>query len=601
MRPPHPPPDALETAYQAETATLVRARLPYALAYYVIASAALLLLEWQHHPERATWLAQRNVVDLSLCLVSIAVVRLRPVHPWPSVVASSLVLWIATANAVYSASVGGQMERYVMLQVAILNLVVVLFPWGWRAQLVPVAGSLIGYALAGPFMRTSDAAAFCALILCINAFVTVFAARFYDQYRRQGFMARARAHHEAEIAAALYDAATALAPVEASTDVLEAVTRIAVASLGCDWSCTLRWDPHAKAFRLATQVGLEPAVVAEVRSLAFGTEFGSAVSHVLAGGVLEIADTSVMDSLPPELLSRWRVASLLAVPMRRGGAIVGVLATGYAARRGAFAPRHHRLQDGLAQIAAVALENVRLVTDLRGANRFKSEFVSTMSHELRTPLNVILGFTEIARDVDLDAPEREHALERVDIAARELFSLIEDTLEMGRIESERDGVRVQQVPLRPLLRELELVCVRLPRAADVTFRWKADVPAASVLTDPRKVTIIVRNLVGNACKFTERGEVAVWATGTEAQLVFMVSDTGIGIAPADRETIFEMFRQGDSSDSRRFGGLGLGLHITRRYVEQLGGTIEVSSEVGRGSVFSVKLPVATVTRAVAAA
>jgi signal transduction histidine kinase len=295
------------------------------------------------------------------------------------------------------------------------------------------------------------------------------------------------------------------------------------------------------------------------------------------------------------------MASLLAVPMRRGSAVVGVLVTGYRTRRESFGERHRRLQDGVAQIGSVALENVGLVTDLKNANSFKSEFVSTMSHELRTPLNVILGFTEIARDTALDAPERERALDRVEIAARELFSLIEDTLEMGRIEWGRDGVRLQQVALRPLLSELELTCVRLPRSPAVSFRWKADVPATTVLTDPRKLTVVVRNLVGNACKFTEQGQVTVWVTMTEAQLVLTVSDTGIGIAPADRDTIFEMFRQGDSSDSRRFGGLGLGLHITRRFVEQLGGTIEVASEVGRGSVFSVKLPLATVARSANAA
>jgi signal transduction histidine kinase len=256
---------------------------------------------------------------------------------------------------------------------------------------------------------------------------------------------------------------------------------------------------------------------------------------------------------------------------------------------------------GLAQIVAVALENVRLVTDLRSASRFKSEFVSTMSHELRTPLSVILGFTEIARDVGMDGPDRERALERVEMAARELFSLIEDTLEMGRIESGADGVRLQQVALRPLLAQLEQACARLPRAETVGFRWKADVPDTSVLMDARKFTVIVRNLVGNACKFTERGQVTVWITVTEAQLVLTVSDTGIGIAPADRDCIFEMFRQGDSSNSRRFGGLGLGLHITRRFVEQLNGSIELSSEVGRGSLFSVKVPVATLSRSADAA
>jgi signal transduction histidine kinase len=598
---PSTPQAALRAAYDAETARLVRARFPYALAYYALATAALLWLEWTLHPDRAPWLARRDAIDVAVCLAAVLFVRWRPMPPWPSVVSSVLVSWIVLANAGYSALVGTQMERYVMIQLAILNLTVALFPWGWRAQLGPVVASLLGYALAGPYMRTADAAAFCGLILGINAVVTVFGARFYDRYRWQGFLAQARAHYEAEIAAALYDAATALAPVEAAADVLETVTGIAAGATGSDWSCTLRWDEHAGAFRLAAQVGIDPAAVEEVRRFEFGRGCQPYLGRTRAGEVLEVPDTSTSAILPPELLARWRASSLLVVPMRRGGDVIGVLATGYMTRRGPFEPRHRRLQEGLAQIAAVAVENLRLVSDLRHASRFKSEFVSTMSHELRTPLNVILGFAEIARDVGLDAPERERALGRVEMAARELFSLIEDTLEMGRIESGADAVRLQQVPLRPLLAQLEQACGRLPRAEGVELRWKADVPDVTVLLDPRKLTVIVRNLVGNACKFTERGHVTVWATLTEAQLVLTVSDTGIGIAPADRETIFEMFRQGDSSDSRRFGGLGLGLHITRRFVEQLGGTIELTSEVGRGSMFSVKVPAALLTRSADAA
>jgi len=594
------PADPLAAAYRAETARLVRERLPYAAAYYLVVTAALLVLEGRHHPERVAWLACRDLIDVGLCIIAVTAVRMRPRPPWPTVIACALLLWAVVFNTVYAGAVGEQMERPVMVQVAFLTLGVVLLPWGWRAQLAVVAGGLAGYALAAPFMRVSDTTAFCGLVLVLNGIVTVASAHLFDRHRRHAFVGQALVHHEAEIAAALHQAATALAPLEGSADVLEGVTRIAVDSLGCDWSCALRWDPHANAFRLAAEVGLDPDAAAEIRRLEFGTEFGSAVGHVLAGRLLEVPDASVAEAMPPALLARSKVTSLLAVPMRRAEAVVGVLATGFYERRGAFAPRHRRLQEGLAQIAAVALENVRLVTDLRNANTFKAEFVSTMSHELRTPLNVILGFTEIARDAALDAPERERALDRVDVAARELFSLIEDTLEMGRIEWGRDAVRLQQVALRPLLAELEGTCARLPRAADVAFRWKADVPATAVLTDPRKLTVIVRNLVGNACKFTDQGEVTVWVTTTEAQLLLTVSDTGIGIAPGDRDAIFDMFRQGDSSDSRRFGGLGLGLHITRRFVEQLGGTIEVSSEVGRGSVFSVKLPIAMAGRSAAA-
>jgi signal transduction histidine kinase len=123
----------------------------------------------------------------------------------------------------------------------------------------------------------------------------------------------------------------------------------------------------------------------------------------------------------------------------------------------------------------------------------------------------------------------------------------------------------------------------------VHLEWSDAVPAVSLLTDPRKLTVVLRNLVGNALKFTESGYVRVEAHHDAEGLVLRVADTGIGIRPEDQQTIFEMFRQADGSDSRRYGGTGLGLYIVRRFVEQLGGSVTVDSAPGRGSVFSVCL------------
>src|SRR5262245_17115032 len=140
-----PTSDPLEAAYRDETAQLVRARLPYSLGYYAVAALALLALEWQHHPERATYLAWRDALDAGVLAVALVVSRLQRRSPWPTVIAVAIVLWIALAESAYGAWMGTQLERYVMVQVALLNLAVVLFPWGWRAQLVVGAGSLIGY------------------------------------------------------------------------------------------------------------------------------------------------------------------------------------------------------------------------------------------------------------------------------------------------------------------------------------------------------------------------------------------------------------------------------------------------------------------------
>jgi signal transduction histidine kinase len=132
----------------------------------------------------------------------------------------------------------------------------------------------------------------------------------------------------------------------------------------------------------------------------------------------------------------------------------------------------------------------------------------------------------------------------------------------------------------------------MPRNADVRLEWHPDPPALTLLTDPRKLSIVMRNLVSNALKFTERGWVRADVRVDGRAVVLRVGDSGIGIRPEDQQTIFEMFRQGDSSDTRRYGGTGLGLYLVRRFVEQLGGQVTVDSAPGRGSLFTVHLPLA---------
>ena len=138
---------------------------------------------------------------------------------------------------------------------------------------------------------------------------------------------------------------------------------------------------------------------------------------------------------------------------------------------------------------------------------------------------------------------------------------------------------------------LKDVCARFPRRAEVALEWSEDTPTGSLLTDPRKMTVMVRNLVNNALKFTERGRVHVALTVSPDTTVVRVADTGIGIRSEDQETIFELFRQADGSDSRRFGGTGLGLYIVRQFARQLGGTVRLESTPGQGATFTIRLPV----------
>jgi signal transduction histidine kinase len=280
---------------------------------------------------------------------------------------------------------------------------------------------------------------------------------------------------------------------------------------------------------------------------------------------------------------------VLYAGVREGHEIVGVLAFTRAPDV-PFRDADRSLAQAVAEQAGLAIRTTRVIHDLQLANQLKSEFVSTMSHELRTPLNVILGYAEMALDRDVESAGRDDCVRGIAASGRDLLELIESTLEIGKLEAGRQEVRREAVALPEFWRQLVQACRRLPRRPEVALEMPESVPAVTVDTDPRKLNIIVRNLVGNALKFTERGHVRVEIACESAVVTLRVSDTGIGISPEDRDMIFEIFRQADGSDARRYGGVGLGLYIVRRFVEQLGGTLGLESTLGRGTTFTLSLP-----------
>jgi signal transduction histidine kinase len=585
---------SLARAYREETSALVAGRLPYALALYLLAGALLLAMEVEHRPERGEAMFVRWAVDVVLALAGMAAVRrLRDRPPWPVWLVLGLLIVQAAASGVYNAVVGGQAERFVMVQVVLLNVAVVLFPWGWRPHAILGGAYLLVFLAASPLLVAADALVFAVVVMIVAAVATVVGANFVQRHREDAFQSEARAREEALVADALYQASQTLGALTGSDDLLSAVSALAVDTVGTDWAITFVFDDEADAFRLAGAAGLTEAVRQEMASMDFSVAVVAAAGALRDGQVVEAPDAWTDPRVPMDLCRHWGIGSLLAVPIARGTRAVGALVVGYGTPCGGFAPRQHRLANGLAQVTAVTLENVRLVAGLRAANTFKSEFVSTMSHELRTPLNVILGFAEMARDETVDEATRRTSLERVEMAGRELLMLIEDTLEMRRIEM-GDEVRLQRIELPGWWDEVGVTCRRLPRHDDVALEWRPDVPALVLLTDPRKLSVVVRNLVGNACKFTEHGRVEVHAVVEGGVLVLRVSDTGIGIAPEEHEVVFDLFRQGDSSDSRRFGGVGLGLHIVKRFVDQLGGSVALESRPGEGTTFTVRVPVTLV-------
>jgi len=231
------------------------------------------------------------------------------------------------------------------------------------------------------------------------------------------------------------------------------------------------------------------------------------------------------------------------------------------------------------------------------ASRAKSAFLANISHELRTPLNAIIGYAEIIRE-ELVASEQVGLtldLDRLLIASRHLLNLIEDVLDLARIEVGRLRVRPEPLDLPTLLTELAATMGPTAAAAGNTLRVELALAEPRVCTDPLRLQQVLLNILGNANKFTRDGTITLSARDAPADarpaVLIAVTDTGIGIPPDKLEAVFEAFTQVDDAATRRFGGTGLGLTISRRLCELLGGTISVTSELERGSTFTVRLPV----------
>ncbi len=244
----------------------------------------------------------------------------------------------------------------------------------------------------------------------------------------------------------------------------------------------------------------------------------------------------------------------------------------------------------------LAQQNERLIwqsEELAKANKLKSDFLASMSHELRTPLNAVIGYSALLLDGIAGAMSGAQTdyVQRSRTAAQHLLSLINDILDLARIEAGKMPVYVEPVLLPEVVREVAQQVE--PMVATRKLEFVTDVPPdiPEIETDKTKVKQILLNLLSNAVKFTNKGGVSVLVRADGDAVVLQVSDTGVGIRPEEISVIWEDFRQLDQSRTRSYGGTGLGLSITRRLTEQLGGEIAVSSVFGEGTTFAVRLPI----------
>jgi len=294
------------------------------------------------------------------------------------------------------------------------------------------------------------------------------------------------------------------------------------------------------------------------------------------------------------------VRSYLAVPLiSRGGEVLGILrALTYQPRE--FTQEEVDLLQQMANGAAIALENAQLLehittqaVELEKANKVKDEFLGFVSHELRTPLNAVIAYTLMMQDKlmgEVNA-EQEKTLEKVSGYSKDLLAMINSLLEVTRIEAGRVEVENHKVSLDRLLEDLRSM-YDVPTGKPLTLEWEYPSDLPMVKTDSGKLRHILENLINNAIKFTAKGSVKISACSCpeSKNIELKVADTGIGIPKDSLPVIFEMFRQVDGSQDQPSGGIGLGLHIVKKFTEMLGGKIEVESELGRGSIFTVTIP-----------
>ena len=413
----------------------------------------------------------------------------------------------------------------------------------------------------------------------------------------------------------LADVGTALA---GSLELNVILQRLAAASLNglADWCVVDLVDQDARQVHRVAIAHADPAkarLLAEI-SQRYPPEYDAPTlaRRVVATGTPELIPLVTEETIRAGARNEEHARSLITLgmkaymvlPLRARDRFIGVIA--FVSARRSYDAADLALAEEVAGRAAIAVDNVHLfsaeqraraeaeaaATSAAEANKTKSEFLATMSHELRTPLSAIIGYGELLAD-GITGPvndgQREQLL-RIKTSAGHLLGLIDELLTFSRFEAGRETARREPVDVAGILDEAHTIVWPLAKARKLRFSVMPPSEPQTIVTDRNKLRQILVNLLSNSIKFTERGEITLVAHVDGEAICFEVRDTGIGIAPEDIERIFDPFWQVEQTHSRRAGGTGLGLSVTRALARLLGGDVVAESELGVGSRFEVRLP-----------
>ena len=389
--------------------------------------------------------------------------------------------------------------------------------------------------------------------------------------------------------------------------VLNTIVAKAVDLSGTDAGTIYEFDEASQEFQLRSTFGMDDALIAAIKDRHIHLGEAGIGQAAVQRAPVQIADLRAEASPILDVVVRAGFRALLIVPLLGADRIVGALVV----RRkepGEFSKSTVDLLQTFAAQSVLAIQNARLFTEigeksrqLAVASQHKSQFLANMSHELRTPLNAILGYTELIIDgIYGDTPDKMRGvLERVQSNGKHLLGLINDVLDLSKIEAGELALSLADYSIKDVVHNVFGAVESL--ATEKRLALKIELPSSlpAAHGDERRLTQVLLNLVGNAIKFTDQGEVAIVAAAANGSYTLSVRDTGPGIAVSDQNKIFEEFQQADSSATKKKGGTGLGLSISKRIIEMHGGRLWVESEVGQGATFSFSVPV-NVERQVAA-